>query len=219
MLLCTLARSLEPPPPPPPPPSPRLACHDACGRSRRTRSRAPRQSAAASPSAASPCGARDGEQRTQARESRSTEEEVVPIIESRIRRRLPCHPPTTHRATARPPSAGAHARAVPRGDACLPACLPACPGPPACLHALPSRPPRRARRPPGASDHHERLPSSASPRPALRQPRGGGGPRGRPGYLPRASQGRAPEPWVAPASTVCKPRSLAPFARDLTLLS
>ena len=47
-----------------------------------------------------------------------------------------------------------------------PACLPR----PSCLHALPSRPPRRARRPPGASDHHERLPSSASPRPALRQP-------------------------------------------------
>ena len=37
-------------------------------------------------------------------------------------------PLTTHRAAARQPSTGAHARAVPRGDACLPApaLLPAC---------------------------------------------------------------------------------------------
>ena len=44
-------------------------------------------------------------------------------------------PPTHH--PPRPPSAGAHARAVPRGDACLPACLPAPALLPACLAIAP----------------------------------------------------------------------------------
>ena len=133
---------------------------------------------------AGPCGARDGEHRTQARESRSTEEEeeAVPIIGSRMLRRLPaCHPPPP---TARPPPpAGAHARrAVPRGDACLPACPP----PPACMpcHRAPARPLSACLTVPACL--RDRAAAQAT-------------------FRAR----RTPEPWVAPASTVCKHRSPA----------
>ena len=123
---------------------------------------------------AGPCGARDGEHRTQARDSRSTEEEeeAVPIIGSRMLRRLPaCHPPppTARQCRGRRRRQGRMRAAPFRAE--TPACLPA----PLLLHSCLATAHPSARRPPGASDH-----SASACHPLPHRARAGeGGPRGR----------------------------------------